>query len=155
MLNSITVNARKITARHTKPLMNKMPTILLIDDDDIFIFLTKRVLMNTGLVKTIDVCKSAIDAVQFLSSQKNDSIPDMIFLDLNMPGMDGWEFLENYQLLLPELKNPPLLYVISSSIAENDYDRAMNIHGVNGYLSKPLEITQIKTLLQNPVDDYN
>jgi CheY-like chemotaxis protein len=148
MHNSIPINT-KITEGQMLPVMNKMPTILLIDDDDIFIFLTKRMLMNTGLVTTIHVCKSAIDAVQFLSTQKNnEAIPDMIFLDLNMPGMDGWEFLENYQLLLPKMKNPPLLYVISSSIAENDYKRAMNIHGVNGYLSKPLEVTQIKTLLQ-------
>lgn len=129
--------------------MNNMLRILLIDDDDIFIFLTKRMLMNTGLVKSIEVCKSAIDAVKFLSTTKHqEAIPDMIFLDLNMPGMDGWEFLENYQMLLPLMKNPPVLYVVSSSIAENDYDRAMSIQGVNGYLSKPLELTQIRTLLQ-------
>lgn len=128
--------------------MNKMPNILLIDDDDIFIFLTKRMLMNTGLVKTIDVCKNAIDAVQFLNNSEESEITDIIFLDLNMPGMDGWEFLENYQLLLPKMKIAPILYVISSSIAENDYERAMNIPGVSGYLSKPLQLTQIKTLLQ-------
>ena len=129
--------------------MNKQPHILLIDDDDIFIFLTKRMLMNTGMVKTIDVCRSATDAVQLLYTPKYDeAIPDMIFLDLNMPGMDGWEFLENYQILFPIMKKTPLLYVISSSVSANDYERATNIHGVNGYLSKPLQVTQLKTLLQ-------
>lgn len=129
--------------------MNEMPHILLIDDDDIFIFLTSKVLTNTGLTGTIDICRSATDAVAFLNNYLHtEGIPDIIFLDLNMPGMDGWEFLKNYQLLLPRLKKVPLLYVISSSIAEDDYEKAMRTNGVDGYLSKPLQVSELKTLLK-------
>jgi CheY-like chemotaxis protein len=107
-------------------------------------------LISTGLVNTISVCRSASEAVQFLKNTNDDkSIPDMIFLDLNMPGMNGWEFLECYQAILPKMNTAPLLYVVSSSIADDDYERAMNIHGVNGYMSKPLQPLQLKTLMHS------
>ncbi len=132
------------------PVMSKSPYILLIDDDNVFIFLTKKMLMNTGLVKTIDVCESAEEAIQFLESiDEDEKMPDMIFLDLNMPEMNGWQFLETYQSLLPKMNKVPQLYVVSSSISENDCERAMNINGVTGYLAKPLEVIQLKVLLQD------
>jgi len=106
-------------------------------------------LQNTGLVKTIEVCRNATDAIHFLNSRAgDDTITDIIFLDLNMPEMDGWEFLENYQWLITRLRKIPLLYVVSSSIEKFDYDRAMNIQGVDGYLNKPLEAKKIMTLLK-------
>jgi CheY-like chemotaxis protein len=149
MLHNLTYPTTSLVEIKSVPLMNKLPSILLIDDDDIFIFLTKKMLMNTGMVNNVNVCRSATEAVRFLEFIDDENkIPDMIFLDLNMPGMNGWQFLESYQAILPKMKKTPLLYVVSSSVAENDCKKAMNIHGVNGYMAKPLQAVQLKALFQ-------
>jgi CheY-like chemotaxis protein len=117
--------------------MKTHSNILVIDDDDIFIFLTRKMLQSTGMVESITVCRSATEAIELLHTM-DGNWPDVILLDLNMPEMNGWEFLQQYQLLVKHVKTPPRLYVVSSSIADNDTERAKKIKGVDGYIAKPL-----------------
>jgi CheY-like chemotaxis protein len=121
--------------------------ILVIDDDEIFIFLTRKMLQSTGMVESISVCRSATEAIELLQIE-NNNWPDVILLDLNMPEMNGWEFLQQYQLLLKHVTTHPRLYVVSSSIAENDTERAKKIKGVDGYIAKPLTGDGIKKMLR-------
>jgi CheY-like chemotaxis protein len=127
--------------------MRTLPHILIIDDDEIFIFLTKKILQSSGMVESISICRSAIEAIELLHTVEH-KWPDLIMLDLNMPGMNGWEFLQHYQSLIPGMKKLPRLYVVSSSIADNDTERARKIKGVDGYIAKPLTTESIREILK-------
>jgi CheY-like chemotaxis protein len=128
--------------------MKSLRSILLIDDDDVFIFLTTKMLQSTGKVSDITVSHSVTEGIECLENHLvNGSMPDIIFLDLNMPGMDGWDFLQYYQSLLSQMKRLPLLYVVSSSIAGNDTQRAMKIKGVAGYIAKPVDAAAISKII--------
>lgn len=142
-LHRFTVKA--LINRSMKPLRS----ILLIDDDDVFIFLTTKMLQGTGKVNNITVSHSVAEGIEFLENHLvNGSMPDIIFLDLNMPGMDGWDFLQYYQSLLSKMKKLPVLYVVSSSIADNDAQRAMKIKGVAGYIAKPVDAEMISKIIR-------
>lgn len=133
-----------------KEPMKTLPHVLVIDDDEIFIFLTRKMLQGSGMVERISVCRSASEGIALL--QKSNEWPDMILLDLNMPETNGWEFLQQYQLLIRNLAKRPKLYVVSSSIAENDTERAKTIKGVDGYVAKPLTNENVKLLIRKAVD---
>jgi len=126
--------------------MSKPKNILLIDDDEIFIFLTSKMLQSTGKVDNISVSYSAMEAIDYLEMTDHKTFPDIILLDLNMPGLSGWDFLEFYSILYPKFRKPPVLYVVSSSIADNDTERALKIPGVNGYIAKPMDPGAVKIL---------
>lgn len=130
--------------------MRTLPHILLIDDDEIFIFLTKKMFQSLGIVESISVCRSAFEAIELLHTSEN--WPNLILLDLNMPEMNGWEFLQHYQSLLHNIENPPKLFVVSSSIAENDTERAKKIKGVDGYIAKPLTGNGIRQMIKKAMD---
>lgn len=129
--------------------MKKQQTILIIDDDDIFIYLTSKVLQGTGKVNTIEVRYSASEALLHLENGHTDkNLPDIILLDLNMPGMTGWEFLSRYQEMAPHFYQFPKLFVVSSSIAENDKQRALNMSCVSGYIAKPVTADSLRQVLE-------
>lgn len=129
------------------PNMSKPKKILLIDDDEIFIFLTSKMMQSTGKVANISVSFSAMEAIHYLEVIDDKSFPDIILLDLNMPGLSGWDFLEFYSILYPKFRKPPFLYVVSSSIADNDTERALKLPGVNGYLAKPINSDAVKMII--------
>lgn len=126
--------------------MKTLPHVLVIDDDEIFIFLTKKMLQSSGMVESISICRSASEGIELL--QTVEEWPDMILLDLNMPEMNGWEFLQQYQLIIRNVERRPKLFVVSSSIADNDTERAKTIKGVDGYVAKPLTNDSIKQLIR-------
>jgi CheY-like chemotaxis protein len=129
--------------------MKRQSTILLVDDDDIFIFLTRKMLASTGMAQRVIVYKDAADAITFLQDNNDDidALPDVILLDLNMPGMNGWQFLQAYEHTLHNLKKIPRLYVVSSSIANEDAEKAKACIGVMGYISKPFSLETLKHVL--------
>ena len=119
---------------------------LLVDDDpdDQEVFLTA---LND--VSASVLCLVAADGDRALELLYNeDTIPDYIFLDLNMPEMTGWEFLDEYQRYLQRCQHPPKLYIVSSSTAESDEARAMKTAGVSGYIPKPLHTEGVRSMLQ-------
>jgi CheY-like chemotaxis protein len=131
--------------------MKHRPMILLIDDDEIFIFLTRNIIEATGKAKNIVVKQSAAAAIELLDKKASDpgALPDMILLDLNMPEMNGWDFLQHYQQLMKKMAKVPRLYVVSSSISDSDSERAMKIKGVTGFITKPLRKELIDTILSS------
>ena len=119
--------------------MNRLKTLMLVDDDEIIVYLTKRIIAQTNLVELINVFGNGKDAIDYLKENLNnpDLFPEIIFLDLFMPIMDGWEFLEEYIKIKPKTSNPTTIYVITSSVSEEDIIKAKSYSVVTDYIIKP------------------
>jgi CheY-like chemotaxis protein len=120
--------------------MNKVKTLGIVDDDEIYTFLIKKSIEQTNFVETIKVFHNGLDAIDFLkkNAANYDSLPEIILLDLSMPIMDGWEFLEEYILLSPKLGRKITIYIISSSISPYDIAKAKSISFVSDFIIKPV-----------------
>lgn len=112
-------------------------TILLIDDDDATNFINKMMLEESECVEHIDVLKNGQLAIDYLLNDSNPT-PDIVFLDINMPVMDGWEFIEEYKTLDEAKKAKILMFMLTTSLNPNDISRAEKIVDINGFVRKPL-----------------
>ncbi|MGZ0015512.1 response regulator [Yeosuana sp. AK3] len=128
----------------------KVKTILLIDDNKIDSYITRHLLLKNKIGENFIILSSAIEALRYLDSIHNDQkqIPDCIFLDIRMPEMDGFEFLDEYKLLPDTIKNKCDIFILSSSIDQRDIDRAARYSYVKRFLMKPLNINILKTHIQ-------
>lgn len=127
-------------------------TIILIDDDDIFVYLTSKVIAGAQGLELMKVFGNGLDALHYLKAHNASpgDLPEIILLDLSMPIMDGWQFLESYLPLMPKFGKKITLYIVSSSITPADISRARAIEAVCDYIIKPITsdtLTQIAASL--------
>lgn len=117
--------------------MRQLNCIMLIDDNKIDNFFHERVIRKNNAAHNIIIRESGREALDYLTDT-NSLLPDLIFLDINMPGMNGWEFIEHYKLLDPQLQNSMIVVMLSTS--DNPDDRAMALtQGILAdFKSKPL-----------------
>lgn len=128
-----------------------MKKVYLIDDDDIYVFLTKKTILKVLEDVDVEVFSDGLKAITHLKSIQHqpELLPDVIFLDLNMPVMDGWEFLAEYQELYPSFARKNELYIVSSSISPHEMERSKNISVVSEFIIKPLVKEKFLEILQN------
>jgi CheY-like chemotaxis protein len=120
---------------------------VLIDDDATVVFLTTRLFEREGLGEELTAFVSPVEAVAFLRAQTlAGTVPHVILLDLNMPLMSGWDVLEALQPLEPHLTGHCAIYILTSSLAPADIDRAHEYPLVVELLHKPLDQTKIHTI---------
>lgn len=131
--------------------MNKINTLFLIDDDEIFLFLTQKELEKTALVNRFKPFLNGQQAIEYLKANSKDAgqLPDFILLDLNMPVMDGWQFLKEFKALQPGLAKKSKVYILSSSISPSDIQKAKSFPVVADYLVKPLKRDRFTELVKN------
>lgn len=129
--------------------MNTQPTIALIDDDEIFQFTTARIIKLTNLPFNVTQFFNGEQAMTYLSNnaQQPDKLPDIILLDINMPVIDGWMFLDEFKTLAKKLKKKITIYMVSSSIAPEDIRRAKSNPFVSDYLVKPVSAETLRQVL--------
>lgn len=129
--------------------MKKIETFCIVDDDDIYQFTTSLLLKKTDLVNKIIVFSNGLKAINFLKDEMGtkENIPDVLFLDINMPVMDGWEFLEEYLLIKPMMPKTVVIYMVSSSVNEKDVLKAKSISALSGYLVKPISSQNIMEVI--------
>ena len=120
--------------------MRPINLVALIDDDEIVKFIESKVIESTNVVNRIKTFSNGEEAINFLkSNSKNlDSLPEIVLLDLNMPVMDGFEFLKKYIMLKPKLGKKITIYVVSSYISPTDTERINRISEVTDYIVKPI-----------------
>ncbi|RYD81546.1 MAG: response regulator [Sphingobacteriales bacterium] len=118
----------------------KYQSALLIDDNEIDSFINKKLLQKTNFSQTIVEVYSAIKGLEFLRENKDnpEKLPDIIFLDIMMPVMDGFDFLDEYDKLPQEIKSKPKIIMLSSTESFKDLNRANSNKYVYKFLNKPL-----------------
>jgi two-component system, chemotaxis family, chemotaxis protein CheY len=128
--------------------------ICLIDDDRIYQFTAKKTLESTGLTGQIQAFINGKEALEYFQNNTNSSfLPHIIFLDINMPILDGWQFLEGFKPIYASMPQPPIIYLLSSSVDEYDTKRAKEYDMIKDYLIKPInkeKFTQLLTQLSQP-----
>lgn len=113
----------------------------VIDDDKIYHFLLKNLFRQNDIEATPVFFSNGQDAIDHIIENKNNTaeLPELILLDVNMPIMDGWQFLEEYNNLLTELDKPSTIFMISSSNDEKDINKAKRYSNiVKDYFLKPI-----------------
>ena len=130
--------------------MSQIKTLTLVDDDDVFVFLTTKAIEQTKLVDLIKVFENGLDALNFLKENKNnvDALPEIILLDLSMPIMNVWQFLEEYTKVNPTIGKKITIYICSSSISPDDVKRAKTISEVSDYIIKPITKDKLIDLIK-------
>ena len=125
--------------------------VCLIDDDDMYQFTAKLMLESTGMIKQIQSFYNGREALAYFNNGKNidpSMLPDVIFLDINMPVMNGWEFLDEYHKLHATMPKPIVVYVVSSSVDRDDMVRSRSYEVVSDYLIKPVTRVRYQELMQ-------
>ena len=123
--------------------MKSINRCLLIDDNELDQTLYRRIFRRSGMVGEIISFTMAEEALEYLSDPETPQI-DAIFLDINMPRMNGFEFLEAAQPLLRERFKAVVIVMLTTSLAPEDLDRAENFGVVNDYFHKPLSIEHLE-----------
>ncbi|SNC60511.1 Response regulator receiver domain-containing protein [Hymenobacter gelipurpurascens] len=116
---------------------------VLIDDDSTSIFLMKLLLERENFSETITAFQSAQEALEYLQNALPDQLPHVILLDLNMPVMNGWQFLDALRPEAPELLGNCRIYILTSSLAHTDRARAEQNPLVTRLIHKPLDRKQL------------
>jgi CheY-like chemotaxis protein len=125
--------------------------VLLVDDDSIYQYIASKTLDATGLTQKIITCSNGEEAYRFLEKNMNNpqELPDIILLDVNMPVMNGWEFLHAFKNLhSPSLKDIPI-FLVTSSVNDADINYAQQFSNVQDYIVKPLVKEKLSTILNS------
>ncbi|WP_187262982.1 response regulator [Pontibacter beigongshangensis] len=118
----------------------------IIDDDELSTYLTQFVLEEEKLADSIDCYVDAEKAFEDLVGPAVNDLPEVIFLDLNMPYMSGWAFLDALRPYEKKLEKKIKIYILSSSINPTDVARSERYRLVAGFLHKPLEIDEVSQI---------
>jgi len=126
-------------------------SVLLVDDDEINNFISikliKKALLNTEIIACLNG-KYAIDQLVDIQRKDPAKLPDYILLDINMPIMNGWEFLDEYKRLNIDPTGKSKIFIISSSVFSNDINKARSYPLVKDFISKPLNVEKIRELFK-------
>ncbi|MCW3117772.1 MAG: response regulator [Chitinophagaceae bacterium] len=130
-------------------MKTKINCILLIDDNWDDNFYHERVIKKSDAANTVIKKQSGMDALEYLKSKKDhpDTHPDLIFLDINMPGMNGWEFLEEYNKLDKQFQSHSIVVMLTTSGNPDDKTKAKLFNGVSDFKTKPLTQKMLEEII--------
>ncbi|MEQ9187840.1 MAG: response regulator [Cryomorphaceae bacterium] len=133
--------------------MRTVQRLFFIDDDELFVRIALKIVEGTKLVQDVSVFENGQTALDYLIEHVNDSakLPEVIFLDLSMPVMDGWTFLDKIVPLKLTTHKKIEIYICTSSISPEDVERAKAIEAVSDYVIKPFTRDKFASIVENLV----
>ena len=136
-------------------MKNKLKCILLVDDDEATNFINKMVLDRSNIAEHIEVTWNGREALDYLTCQgkyesnaNNYPQPSLIFLDINMPRMDGWEFMDEYSKLADYQKGGIVIIMLTTSLNPDDKNKAENIKDISEFKNKPLNYGTVDGIMK-------
>jgi len=131
--------------------MNKK-IIWIIDDDAIYQTIINKLIQKSGVFSTHSSFmngKEAITTLNTILEIHEEFIPDIILLDINMPVMDGWEFMEEIKRIKSKINKQIIIYIVSSSIAIEDRNKSKTFTDIIGYIPKPISVEDLIAIVQS------
>lgn len=125
----------------------KYDKVLIVDDTELDCFIAEKVMRISQFARNTICINSACDALKYLDtlSENPDAVPELIFLDLNMPGMNGFQFLTEYNKLPGNIRKRSIV-MLTSSILEDDKQQAMSSEYVRSFINKPISLAALQNL---------
>lgn len=133
-------------------MKKKTSLACIIDDDGMYIRLLKKIIEARKLCDNLLIFNNGKESIDYfeaiLKNLHKEEVPDIMFIDLNMPIMDGWEFIKRFTKIENKFNKLISLYIVSSSINPVDIDRAKSLSNIKDYLVKPVRITELETIFK-------
>lgn len=142
-------------------MKKKLNCVLLVDDDKGTNFINQMIIKKAGIADHIQTVLNGKEALDFITNkgkfEKAGNVfpqPMLTLLDINMPVMDGWEFLEAYHALEEHQKGKIIIIMLTTSLNPDDKTRADDISEVSGFKSKPLSLETVDDIMKTHFPDY-
>ncbi|MEM7292698.1 MAG: response regulator [Pseudomonadota bacterium] len=126
--------------------MEKLNTVMLIDDMEADNYINRLMIESMNIAERVVDFEYAEKALEYLNSEDRPGV-DVIFLDINMPRMDGFEFLDEYKNLDPQLKSKVVVIMLTTSMAQYDRERAKTYADLDDFQNKPLSRDSLREML--------
>ena len=129
------------------------PNILLVDDDELYLYLMEKTIHQISKELVVSTFTDGEQAVEYIAkcTEEKIELPEVIFLDINMPFLDGWGFLNEFKKLKPKIINNINIYMVSSSMRDSDVKRASNFEELTGYVVKPVNKVQLAEIFKSKI----
>ena len=131
--------------------MKPLKRIMLIDDDEVSSYIFSKLITISNFAKQIQTFDNAKEALEYLKkhSDQPDTLPEIIFLDLLLFDMDGWGFLDQFELLEKSVREKIHIVILTTSFYEKDKDRAGNYSSVIKFIQKPITTDHLMDILND------
>lgn len=142
-------------------MKKKLNCILLVDDDEGTNFFNEIIIEKAGIANHVEITLNGKEAIEYITydGADNEDItihpkPVLILLDINMPVMDGWDFLEIYHDLKEKHKGETIIVMLTTSTNPDDRKRAASILELDGFKNKPLSANTLNEIMEKHFPNY-
>ncbi len=122
---------------------------IVVDDSKLDCFIAEKIIQNTGKAESVRTFQQASEALNYVKSLTEQKGETVIFVDIQMPVMNGFEFVESFETIPHEQRSSYSIYMLSSSINENDIARVKGYTSIRQFVNKPLTAASIASILEN------